>query len=406
MATPFNQTNISDLYLPKFEKGVKNVFDTKTPFMAMLKKRYDLQGSYFEWKVRLSQAAGVGATDGSSLPTATNPNYDSARVTPARLYGIGQIDRFAIHSARSEGAVVDAIKRHLADIADGVAHHIERALLTSDAGSVAYRGSGKLGALASSASVTGSNPYTFTMDASTYNKHKFEVGMLVNIESGNTDPFEVTAITDTQLTVSRLSGSQVPANSDEVFVQGSEDSDILSAAVCAEATSGSLFNISVGSGWQATQVAAGSAALSPDLLTETVLDLDQEGGGKPTVCVVAPVHWRQLASQFEDLKRIEIKPRNEKLAGKAGFSALEFVGPTGSFPIISSKYVDTGKAYLFDMDDMCLDFTSESGFVKDDTGSIFLRDSSADYFSCRWAGYLNLKLNPPKHAVITGLSTS
>ena len=403
MAERFSLTSASDYFKRKFGPASFFTYDSKTPFLMRLKKTYNWSGKQFEDLVPLSQGGGIGASDGTSLPRASVWNVDRAVFDPARMYARTKIDRLAIYSSKNEGAFVDSLKENVRRTVEAFSRNTERAIF-NDLNSGQTAGSGQLGVI-DSGGVSGTNPYTLTLTSASFKEANYEEGDVVNIETGNSDEFEITAVDPTNLTitVSRVSGTQVPAASDSIYMQGSEDNDILGLKGIVDATSGNLYTIPVGRRWQSTQVAA-SGGLTSELMDEVVLELERKCGKMPDYIVTSHLQWRRLSALLEDGKRYEmVGPRNKELEGKVGFKSLVYGGPTGDIKIMRSRFVEDDRMYFINSNHCELKHMGGFGWFTDD-GTVFLRENDRDSYEARFGGYMELWAPPTFHGVITGLT--
>lgn len=404
MAEKFSLSSASDYFKTKYGPASFNTYDSKTVVLSQLSKQYDLNGDSFEEVVPLSQGAGVGSSDGTILPRASVWKSDTADFTPARVYARAKIDRQAIYAAKNEGAFVDSLKEVVKRAVNGWSRNIERQLFT-ELGSVDDRGSGVLGVIDSV--VAAAPVYTCVITAATWKEANWEEGDVVNVETGNTDLFEVTTVTPSTRTVvlTRVTGSQIPVATDEVHMQYSEDNDIVGIKGVVDAVAGTLYGIPVARRWQSYRYNAASAPLTVDMLNDVMLELDRLSGDSANLIVVSHLQWARFASQLEDQKRYTIvSPQNEALKGKVGFKALAYDGPTGSAAIVTSRFCETDRAYCLNTMEMKLKHMQGFGWFEDD-GTVFLREADSDGYEARFGGYLNLYVNPVKQAVIYGLDT-
>lgn len=406
MAEKFSLTAASDYFKVKYGPASFNTYDSKTPFLGRVKKTYGWSGSQFEDLVPLSQGGGVGATDGTALPAAAVWKHDKAVFDAARMYARAKIDRLAIYASKNDGAFVDSLKEVVRRSVEAFSRNTERALF-NDLKSDNSVGSGRLGTI--DGVVTGSgttaDPYVCTISAATFKEANWEEGDVVNVESGNTDPFEVYAIVPSTRKVSlvKRSGGQIPADTDEIFMQHSEDKDILSVKGICDATSGSLYTIPVGRRWQAYQKAA-AGGLTTELMDEVVLEIERKCGQMPDSIWTSHKQWRRLSALLEDQKRYEVLgPRNKKLEGKVSWKSLVYGGPSGDINIMRSRFIEDDRMYFLNSRYCEIKHMQGFGWFSDDK-TVFLREADADGYEARFGGYMELWMPPTFHGVITGLT--
>lgn len=395
MSTSFNLTSASDAFKIKYAKISDDTYANTTEVMSLIRHTHDFVGKRMEQHVPLGYGGGRGF---SSLPTHEMWAHDTAYFTAKKAYARAYIDREAIYASKgNEGAWVDGQKEVVAKAVEGFANMVEQAI-------VGGSGDGKLGAIAASSGVSGSNPYTLTMD-STFNVNNFEVGDIVNIETGNTDPFLITAVSASAgtITVSRQSGSQTPANSDEVFMQNSEDAAIQGLPGILDATSGSLYNLPVGYRWQAPhQKAAGGASISTDLINEGVLTIKERCGRNITHVVTSFTQYRKLLDLLEDNKRYTMVPARR--APDIGFQGVQIMTDGGPVPVLPSRYCAKDRVMFLNTNYITLCHRKGFGWFDEDN-SVFMRLADEDAYEARYGGYLELYAPPGFHGTITGLAT-
>lgn len=396
MAT-FNQSTASALFKRRYLKYSENMYNSQNVTDARIKKTYDFTGEGLYMAIPLSFNGSVGS---GSLPTANVASYDQAIITAKKVYGVALIDRETIKaSANDEGSFVRGLKEVVKKTAESYARNTSRILFGS--------GDGSLG---TSASVTGANPYVLTFAAG-YNEANFEEGDIVNIETGNTDLFTVDTVapqTDGTLdvTVTRISGSQTPDGVDEVFMQGSEDNDPHGLKNVLDATSSTLYDVTVGRKWQATQQDASSSSLDTSLMNSVMLSVDRKFGKSPNLIVTSHTQFGKLLDIIEDQKRYDLGPKygSDKLKASISWSALQFMSVTGAVPIVPDRFCDQSRMYFLNEDFIHRYHRPDFGWFDDD-GTVFLREASADSYSARYGGYWQNFIRPTAHGVLTSLST-
>ena len=242
----------------------------------------------------------------------------------------------------------------------------------------------------------------------TWKEANFEEGDVVNIDQvggGDSDLFEITAVAPSTrtVTVDRVTGSQVPADTDHIFMQGSEDNDILSIKGCIDATSGNLYTIPVGRRWQGTQVAT-TGGLTVELMDEVVLEIERKTGQAVDTIFTSHKQWRRLSALLEDQKRYTIvQPVNRALEGIVSFQALSYGGPTGEIPVMRSRFIEEDRMYFLNSRFVELKHMQGFGWFEDDN-TVFLRDATADAYEARFGGYMELWCPPTFHGRIDGLT--
>lgn len=389
-----DSADVSALFKRKYEKPSEQTFNTMYAILSQVKQIDNFTGSQKNFPVSLSYGGSVGS---GTLPTANTAQWGDIVLTRKKVYARLGIDRETIYAAKDDaGAFVRSTKEFVRKTVESYTRNTSRILFGT--------GDGSLGVIASGG-VSGSNPYVLTISDATWKEANFEENDYVNIETGNTDLFEITAVDASAktITVSRVSGSQVPVAGDEIFMQGSEDNDPNGLQNVCDATSGSLYNVSVQRRWKAYQKAAGGAAISIDLLNEACLDMIKATGKKPSHIAVSYVQFRKLLNELQDQKVYNFGPKHEAYKASTSFTAIEHMTPGGVVPIVPERFVPDSRIYLLNTDFIEMHRAPGFGWFDDD-GTVLLRQADSDAYEARYGGYWNFYINPAFQGTITGLA--
>lgn len=390
-------SSASALFKHKYGKLAENVYNSANVTTSQIKKSYDFTGDGLYMAVPLSFSGGVGT---GTLPTPGVASYDQAVITSKKVYGTVQIDRESIKaSANDEGSFVRGLKHAVAKTVESYSRNDSRM----------FYGKGD-GSLGTTSSQSGSNPYVLTFAAGTYNEANFEENDIVNVESGNTDPFHVDAVEpqsngDLNVTVTRLSGSQAPDGVDEIFMQNSEDNDVSGLELVTDATSGSLYDVSVTRRWKSTQVDASGVTLDIGLMNTTMLEVERKTGKTPDRIYCSYTQFNKLITILEDAKRYPIAPRygSDKLKAAISWSGVEFMSTMGPVPILPERFCPADRMYFLNTDLIQRYHRPDFGWMDDD-GTVFLRDAG-DSYSARYGGYYENYIEPEGQGRIDALAT-
>lgn len=388
----------------KYGNGSVELYDAATPLMSQIKKTFNHTGEKFQDKLDASLGGGVG---GGTLPKASQ--YQLRRIEFARKkqYYRAGIDREAIYASKDGGAFDEQFRTLAARGPKTFNRFIETQLFLPKAtSSTAIVGGGVLGVIATSG-VSGSNPYTLTID--NFKVSNFEIGDLLNIESGNTDLFEVQGVNEAAgtIVVFRNTGSQVPAQTDELFHQGNEDNGILGLEGNLNFASGeTLYGEAYGYRYQpGANIDANGAGINSEFFDEASLSVHKLNGGTIDTIIGSHIQWRKFAATLEGDKRyVNLKPVSN-IKGHPGFKGIEYVSPNGQATFIISRFCDDDKVYLFDKSKLELKHTRGFGWFDDD-GTVFMREADSDSYEARFGGYMELYFLPHTGARIHGLSVA
>lgn len=393
----FNLSTASAVFKRKYGKLADNVYNSANVTTSQIKKSYDFTGDGLYMAIPLSFSGGVGT---GTLPTPGVATYDQAIVTAKSVYGTVEIKREAIKaSANDEGSFVRGLKHAVAKTVESYSRNDSRMFYGN--------GDGSLGVV--SIAVTGSNPYVLGFTAGNFNEANFEENDIVNIETGNTDPFRIDSVEPQSdgtldVTVTRLSGSQVPVSTDEVFMQNSEDNDVVGLGLVTDATSGSLYDVTVARRWKSTQVDASSTTLDIALMNTTMLEIERKTGKTPDRIFCSYVQFNKLITLLEDAKRYPIAPRygSEKLKAAISWSGVEFMSTMGPVPILPERFCPADRIYFLNTSLIHRYHRPDFGWFDDD-GTVFLR-TSEDAYAARYGGYYQNYIEPQGQGRIDALA--
>ncbi len=188
-------------------------------------------------------------------------------------------------------------------------------------------------------------------------------------------------------------------------MQGSEDNDPQGFKGVLDATSGSLYGITVQRRWQAGyQSAAAGAGITPDKMNQAILEIQRKSGKVPNLIVASFTQYRKILNFLEDQKEYKVEPRQPELQGKISFRGVEYMSSAGAVPVFPERFVDEDRVYFLNDNFATIHHRPGFGWFDDD-GTVFLRKSSSDAYEARYGGYMEAYIVPPFHGVITGLST-
>lgn len=416
-----NMTNAQKLLKRQYGPGALNTYDVSTALLSQIKKTFNLEGERFEEYVPLSQGGGRGTTQSGNVPVANPWKMDKAYFDSIENLSVVKLKRTLIYATKGEGAWVDAqgeaVKRGVLQFRNNT----ERQLLGD--------GTGKLGAVKASGTITdnGGGSYTFPLDVTTFIEANWEEGDLVNIGTGSTDLFEITDLDPDEeneyaapvLTVQRKSGNKIPALSDGIYMQGSENNDIQGLRGILTAQSGSIYGIPVSRRWRSLYKANYGAGATADMMDQQMLGVHRKCGQFPNLILTSHTQWRLIKSLFQAMGRYEtttITPRfnvpkmqqgliDQAKSGRLGFKALVYDGPFGSAPIVISRFCRQDEMFFLNTEYMELKHMRGFGW-HDEDGTVFLRETGKTNYEARYGGDMEFWCPPTFHAYVDGLTTS
>jgi hypothetical protein len=284
-------------------------------------------------------------------------------------------------------------------------------------------GDGRLGtADGSTPTGTAANPVVI-MSSTDWCPFRWEVKDIVQVGSA-TDNYEVTAVNPTTRAISleRLDGSvdlTSGALSSVFYLQHSKDNAWHGLAEVADATSGTLYSITVGRRWQSTQYTA-TGAITPSMLRRRALNVRNLTGQLPTCIECSTKQYDQLMVYADSLQEVEVKPRrphsldkeghfvelgddHNPLYAQLGFEAMALALPGKKIPIFDNRMIEDDRTYLLNTDKIKLRLTSDNMHWLRQGSDVWLRVSGTKFYEAIYAAFGNVYINPTFQAVITSL---
>lgn len=417
----YNLTTATGVFKTKYIRMSRDMFNSENVVLAKIKRNDEFVGDQALISVPTSFGGGRGS---GVIPRANVTQYQKMLITAKKLYAIIEIDNEAIKASQTdEGAFVRLSKEPVKRGVQSWQANISRMLFNNSLSTSGNGGNGRIGVShASTATSVSSGVYTVTLAAGTteggWKQANFELKDFVNVNT-NSAEFEVTAVTPSATAGSSTIGlTQVAGGAYnlvgllgvDIYMQNSRNMDATGLRGALLATSGTLYNISVGYRWQASsQLTSLSVGITPDLFNQQALDLKYAFGENHDMFVTSFVQYRKLLNQIEDQKRYMIvESRNDGPKGKFSFQALEFMADTGPIPVIAERFVEDDTVYSLNSDFIELHCRPDGGWVEDPTmgGSIFRLSQTNDTWQARYAVYGEFAIMPTAHGIMTGLTTT
>lgn len=389
----FNLTTATNLFKIKYGKLSENTYNSANVLLGRAKKSFDFTGKRMDIAVPTSFAGGVGS---GSLPTPNYAAIQDAQITAKKMYSVIQIDRESIKAAsNNEGAFVELTKFSVQKGVESWMRNMSRALFND--------GTGALGTISS---VSGAGPWDCVISIATWKEANFEEKDYVNLGSGAA-VYEITSVVPSTRTVTLTAisaGAPAPVATNVIVMQNSLNNDPSGLKGVLDATGGSLYGVSVARRWQATQLAAGGAGLTTDLMNQQMLEIQRKCGKVPNLIMCSFLQYRKLLNVLEDQKTYFVEPRSPELQGKVSFKGVEFMSSAGPVGVFPERFIEDDRMYFLNDNFIEIKHRPDFGWFDDD-GSVFLRTASQDAYEARYGGYLEAYIVPSFHGVITGLAT-
>lgn len=417
----YNLTTATGVFKTKYIRMSRDMFNSENVVLAKIKRNDSFVGDQALISVPTSFGGGRGS---GSIPRANVTAYQKMLITAKKLYAIIEIDNEAIKASQTdEGAFVRLSKEPVKRGVQAWQANLSRQLFND---SITSNGNGRLGISSSATAITSAaGVYTVTFVTAAANPvnwklANWETKDFVNASLiAGTAEYEVTGVnpvasaTTATVTLVQSNGAAFDLTgrtSVNFYMQNSKDNDATGLRGALLATSGTLFNVSVGYRWQASsQLTSLSVGITPDLLNQQALEIKYAFGENHDMFVTSFVQYRKLLNQLEDQKRYMIvESRNEGPKGKFSFQALEFMADTGPIPVIAERFVEDDTLYSLNSDFIEFHARPDGGWVEDPTmgGSIFRLSPTNDTWQARYAVYGEFAIMPTAHGIMTGLTTS
>jgi len=403
--TDFNLTNSSNLFKIKYAKLSENVYNSATVLLGRVNKTYDFVGKQKFQAIPTGFAGSVGS---GSLPTAYISPVEGAVLTAKKVYGVCTVDREAIQAASTdEGAFVRQTKWSVQKTVESYMRNANRIWFNDGTASLG------VGDAATNVSGTGValDPYVVVLSTS-WNEANFEENDYINYDSEATlllvqevvPSSRTIKLVGTSAGLAALSGvGPVPANK-HFYMQGSKNNDPQGIKGVLDATSGTLYGVTVARRWQAYQQAAGGAGVTTDMINKDILAIEKRCGKVPDMVLTSYTQFAKILNLLEDQKTYFLPARAENLKGQISFKGIEVMTSTGPIPLFADRFCDADRMYYLNSNFMTSVHRPGFGWFDDD-GTVFLRDSGADTYSARYGGYYENYIVPSFHGVRTGLAT-
>lgn len=461
---PFNANTTGALGMQEIAGILKQIYDGQklgilyyknNPMFALLSKKEDFYGETYPLPVMVETPTGIANVFANAqLPnqlvnggSGTAGNLGPAKfvkfmLTRASVYGVHVIDRQAMLSASNNiGSFVNGQVAQMDGIIQGVTNLISQQIFRSGSGSIGQIqtiGSGSAGTLVNG-QVQLVNPTDvryFTAGQVYYATDKDPIqGQSVTQRSGvgylqsiNRAKGILTFGDATSATPGTTPQSPTAwAASDYLFISGTSPlngptiagNNYPVALTGLQAWVGNSQNIS------SSDVFFGvNRSQDPWRLGGGFYDGSQNGqsveealydastalfmeGGYPTHCFVGPNAYAALQKSLaaRNIYETEIQgPQDENGVAHVFFKGINIQGAGSNFTVIADRNCPPYGAYLLQMDDWALYSLKAMPHVIDDDGVSFLRQTSADAFEFRLAGYGQLGCKAPGHSMYVKLS--
>lgn len=417
-------TNASALFKINYYKRSENMYNSANVTLGRIKKRFDFTGRSRSVSTSLSFSGGVGS---GTLPTANVANYQEASISAKKVYAVCRIDRESIKaSADDKGAFVRATREKVQKTVESYNRNASR-ILWNDASGILGKGDGT-GTNVSGAGTSG-DPYIVEIPLQSgtqvggWKEANWEEKDFVSVVTGGdattglggtaeSDLLEISAVdaanrqislVGTSVRLAALTGVDPLATTDAIVMQGSYENDPQGLKGVIDATSGTLYGITVQRRWQGLSSSASGAGLTTDLMNQQMLDVEKKFGKAPNLILCSYVQFRKLLNLLEDQKQYIIEPRSKDLKGKVSFKGVEFMSSMGAVGVFPERFIEDDRMYFINDNHVECHHRPDFGWFDDD-GTVFLRTASSDEYEARYGGYYENYIEPTAHGVLHTLA--
>lgn len=459
--SPFIANTTGALGMQEISGILKQIYDGQklvklyyknNPMYAMLRKKEDFYGETYPLPVMLETPTGVANVFANAqLPnqlinggSGTAGNLGPAKfvkfmLTRAALYGVHVIDRQAMLSASKDiGSFVNGQMAQMDAMIQACANLAAQQIYRSGSGSI-----GSILTIGSGATTNGQITLTNPTDV-----RYFTVGQVVY--ATNKDPIQgatsvtqrtgvgyVTNLNRAQgiVTVGDATAANPAAAQSPTawvagdFIQISGTSPLFGPTISSNNQPVALSGIAAWIGQSQTinssdvffgvnrsvdtwRLAGGyyDGSTNGQSVEEALYDASTNlfmEGGTPNYCFVGPNAYAALQKSMaaRNIFETEIEgPQDENGVAHFFFKGINIQGAGSNFTVIADRNCPPYTGYLLTLDDWALYSLKSFPHVVDDDGLSFLRQTSADAFEFRLAGYGQLGCSAPGHSLYVKLS--
>jgi hypothetical protein len=213
------------------------------------------------------------------------------------------------------------------------------------------------------------------------------------------------SLDDRTVTINVDAGNAGIVATDVIYHKGAYGNEFPGIHKILSTTSGTLFNINVGSFnlFKGNTYAAGSAALSFAKLTRAAARAVEKGQEGKLLALVNNRAWADLLTEQAALRKYDTSYRDSEL--KNGSRSLVFFSQNGEIEIMPSTYVKEGFAYLLSVDEWMRVGSADMSFKRPGQGDEFFRDleNAAAYELRLFSDQALFCWAPGRNVIISGI---
>jgi len=391
----------------------KNSYNSATPILSRVRKKYDLAGTKDHVAIPLGPAGGVGGLVNGYLPEGGGDSGGQIEIVAKDVVAVAIVDRKAMKQAMSDkGAFVRFTQQP-----------VQKAVESYDtACNILWHGdgTGKFGTTHTTGYVSGTAAAPVIQFDTNFHERWFPKNFQFNFaNAGDTAVedglFKVSSVdaTNRRVTFARVSGtydltSGTNADSRKVYLQNMFQSAPQGLEGTVMATSGTIYTLAYdATSWSSYQYDADDAPPSVQMLNKVFNQQSTrvDAGNLPNFILTSPEVWAILSDIWEPTKRISLMPRDKNLTAEAGFGigGLSYTTPEGkNIPIVADKHCKKDRIYCLFDEVMYMHHLPDQGWWDED-GKVFLRVPGRPWYSATYGGYFENVINPQFQIVIYNL---
>lgn len=406
-------TDQAFLFKETWSRISKNHYNSDTPILARVKKKYDLQGIKDHVAVPLSEAGGIGGLVNGFLPEAGGESGDQMEIEAKDHVGIARIDRKAMKAALTDrGAWERFTVRPVSkcvesyDTVANILWHGDGTAKICKTHTTGYTAGGATAPILQIITpTTGGGP-----GVEFFNRWLIK-GHQVNISNAAFTAVEdalytITSVdtANSRVTLRRDSGAydlSAGTNADDRWLvwQNMFNAAPMGLLGTVSKTAGNIYTIPYDAdNWGAYRYDANGAPPSVSLLNHVgnIHSTRIPDECFPDFLLTSPEVWALLADIPELQKSITLSPRDKNLKPEYGFgfAALSWVAPTGKVvPIVKDKHCWRSSLYGLYSDGMYMHHLPDHGWWDED-GRVFLRVPRRPWYEATYGGYYQNVIHP------------
>lgn len=410
----YNTSDQSYLFKETWSDISKNSYNSSTPVLSRVKKKYDLQGLKDHVAVPLGPAGGVGGLVNGYLPEGGSPSGDQMEIVAKDVVGVAIIDRKAMKAAMTDRGAFRRFTQEPVQRCVESYNTLSNILWHGD-------GTGKIATTASSGFYGGTAAApVITFLSTDFHERWFPKNFQFNFANAGDTAIEDGVFTvvsvdaaNRRVTFKRISGvfdlsSGTNANSRKVYVQNMFKAAPNGFEGTIMKATGDIYGIPYDStSWGSLVIDAAGAPPSAQFLNKAFNQQSTrvDEGLLPDFILTSPEIWAILSDIWEPTKRMVLMPRDKKLTAEGGFgiAGLSYTTPEGKdIPIVADKHCVKDRMYGLHSDTMYMHHLPDHGWWDED-GKVFIRVPQRPWYSGTYGGYYEDVINPTFQLAIDNL---